>query len=1544
MADNKYKIIISAEIKDDSKKSIENQIKKFAEIKIEKISLASTIGKSLRDQIQDAINKDGAIEIKEIKVSGVTKPSKISSGSKPAPSIVSETSSKMGDSSNVESLKEKVLRAISDVGGNFSGKITVNTIFDEKNVEIVDTITALYKDQVGSLHEMVFGWKLVEEEEKKELVFAQKKAKYVDDENKQQEILRKTRESYISQIDKAIQKSDQLIEKTKNKSPYAQEVIDVKNATFALKEKAQTLLSLDYISPEQMEEFKLLENEVYKSGAALASAGKNIQSWGTEIGVAIKRTIEWATAMTLLYGTIRQVQAGLQYVAELNKQMVSIQAVTGQTNEEINKMAREYNNLAKQMGVTTLDVSKGSLEFIRQGKSASETQELLKGSLMMSKLAAIDAAQSTEYMTSIMNGFNFEAKDMINILDTLVSLDNNYATSVAEISSAMQKTSVSAQQAGITFEELASYITVISSVSRQSAESIGTSLKTIFARLTDVKLGKLLDQEGESISNVEEVLKKHQISIRDSNMEFRNMGDVIDEIGKKWKTFGEIEQSEILKAIAGTYQREKALILFENYNKVLEAQRVASSEAGIAQERYAVVLDSVESAQNRMTDSWQRFWQEGINAELIKNFYNISSAILDLINAFGGLSSVLPAISSLFILMNVKSIAPLLNSTRLFVTAILDLYNILPKVSAALGALELTEIAGLTAGFGLALIAVTALGAGLYYLSRQAERNAKAFEESSVALSKTTQDIRNIENETEKVKDLWKEYERLKSLQENTKGGLKGEDLQSFVDVQNQLHSILPEISGSYDSQLNFIIDQKTSLNDILEIERQILETKREQAKEDIKNTIKAGAETFEDKLNKLKTTKIEAERTVGSGVYGISMAEREKNRKNYEIALKDYNDFVMSFKTLYKSMGKDERETFLYELDPGKTRKDLRDLITQFEGEILESQDKIQFSSLIPKSTPKDIENVEKLKLQYGDLIDNLGKMNDAVKSIDFTATLKNSLEDGRKLFSDLTNEASTTFNQINSNFSKGNVDSEQFLQSISNIIDTYSQIGEYAVSNAEDLGIQTNQVNNLKTTLSNLTIAQSQLNATQSLSVEIANAQAQVQGGVLPQEVAQGLAKIILDSGITFQILAQNGANTSQQIIRYLTTVVGGFDALTLEASKSTNGYLNSVANNLGIIQKIFGLGNIGKMSTYFPVGSGGISPSVSGGGGGGKSAEQIRLEKETKALEDKKKALQDTLDVFNKYIESQKEALKLQKEEKEFTDELAAKNKSLAKLKSDIAILALDDSEEAKAQRIKLEEDASKAEEEINKLSEDRKYQVQIDTLDKQKKDFEDNINSQIKALDDKINKIKEEQSAIQQTGGSVGGLSDQFSNMAENANSQIDTIISKLRDLRFASIDNIGVLESMINRWLMMGKSVYDTTLLAQGYLDMMTGRADKPGYVTKMPAGMAQPHHDGVNSGFVGGLNSNEEFAKLLKGELVLNPRDMDRFTKTTLPSIVGNASSYGGASFSMPITVNGNLDSTVLPDIEKIAGKVINVINNSMKNRGYIRNSNLVSI
>jgi len=238
------------------------------------------------------------------------------------------------------------------------------------------------------------------------------------------------------------------------------------------------------------------------------------------------------------------------YVPKEMTKIQVLQAEGAQTPAEIRALAQSYNALAKEMGATTIEVASGSVEWLRQGKTIAETTELLKSSVMLSKLGALDAANATEYLTSTMNSYNMSTSQSVEVVNKLVAVDNKSATSTRELATALRYSAASAQEAGVSLEELISYIAVVSSTTRQNAESIGQGFKTLLTRMQDIKAGAI-DEDGLGINNVEIALDRVNIKLRDSDTSFRDMGVVLEEIAGKWNTLNEVEQANISKAIAG---------------------------------------------------------------------------------------------------------------------------------------------------------------------------------------------------------------------------------------------------------------------------------------------------------------------------------------------------------------------------------------------------------------------------------------------------------------------------------------------------------------------------------------------------------------------------------------------------------------------------------------------------------------------------------------------------------------------------------------------------------------------------------------------------------------------------------------------------------------------------------------------------------------------------------------------------------------------------------------------------------------------------------
>jgi TP901 family phage tail tape measure protein len=290
---------------------------------------------------------------------------------------------------------------------------------------------------------------------------------------------------------------------------------------------------------------RLLDDSYKSSGVSLANMANKLKE-------VAKNTLEYK----LLWGVWGllgdAIRSSVDKIKELDTAMVSIQLVTGQTNEQVRQLMLSYSDLAIELGVTTKQIADGSAEWFRQGKTIEEVNELLKASTILSVTGNMEASQSTELLTAALNGFRMEATEAMSLVDRFVEADLNFATSAEEIAVALQYVASSAQAAEINLDKIVGLITAVSSTTRMSAESIGNSLKTIISRMQNIKIGKFVDEEfGESLNDVEKTLGALGIAIRTSEQDWRSMEDVLDEVGSRWKEFTEIEQSAIATALGG---------------------------------------------------------------------------------------------------------------------------------------------------------------------------------------------------------------------------------------------------------------------------------------------------------------------------------------------------------------------------------------------------------------------------------------------------------------------------------------------------------------------------------------------------------------------------------------------------------------------------------------------------------------------------------------------------------------------------------------------------------------------------------------------------------------------------------------------------------------------------------------------------------------------------------------------------------------------------------------------------------------------------------
>jgi TP901 family phage tail tape measure protein len=277
-------------------------------------------------------------------------------------------------------------------------------------------------------------------------------------------------------------------------------------------------------------------------------AQRNHMTFNNEMAIAIRRIAEWAIATTVVYGSLRKFQEGIKFVYDLSNSLNQIRIVTGKTAEEVGRLGKEYNQLAKDMGVGTQSITDASVEFYRQGLKQEEVMNRTEVATKYAKITNEDFTQSAEILTAVVNSMGV---DIERASDVMTYLGDATATSGSEIGRAMQKVAGSAGALGIPFEKVTSYIAVISSKTRESAESIGTSMKALLARFQNLTETGWNEEDATKINDVAKALKAVNISLTDGEGQMRRFDIVVEELGTKWSGLDTNTKAYLATTLAG---------------------------------------------------------------------------------------------------------------------------------------------------------------------------------------------------------------------------------------------------------------------------------------------------------------------------------------------------------------------------------------------------------------------------------------------------------------------------------------------------------------------------------------------------------------------------------------------------------------------------------------------------------------------------------------------------------------------------------------------------------------------------------------------------------------------------------------------------------------------------------------------------------------------------------------------------------------------------------------------------------------------------------
>lgn len=386
----------------------------------------------------------------------------------------------------------------------------------------------------------------------------------------------------------------------------------------------------------------------------LNNAGVQGQSVFQSFGNTLKDAFSTFTAANLLTDAIYKVgdaaKEAVSTVKSLDDQIVSLQLATGKSYNVVSGMMKDYVSLGADLGAIGETVSEGATAWLRQGKSIQEVNDLVKSSVIFSKVGDMSAEDATKYLTASLNGYKLQTDAAQSVIDAISAIDLSAAVSSSDLAEGMSRVAVLADQSEVSMNKLLGYLATMSEVQQAGGAKTGSAMKSILSRMYNIKTGKLelVDEDGttEKLSDVETTLANVGINLRKTMTEYNSASDVLDALAAKWDTLNQAQQKAISVSLAGKNYNNFFNSLMENYDRVQKYTDVAANSEGNGEQKFDLYLQGLEAKTNSLKASLESLSSSVISRDLYAGFLDGSKAVVDFTEKTGLLKGALAGLGT----------------------------------------------------------------------------------------------------------------------------------------------------------------------------------------------------------------------------------------------------------------------------------------------------------------------------------------------------------------------------------------------------------------------------------------------------------------------------------------------------------------------------------------------------------------------------------------------------------------------------------------------------------------------------------------------------------------------------------------------------------------------------------------------------------------------------------------------------------------------------------------------------------------------------------
>lgn len=656
---------------------------------------------------------------------------------------------------------------------------------------------------------------------------------------------------------------------------------------------------------------------------------------------------------------------------DFNEKMVEMAMVTSKSMGSIREDFKEYNELAKELKVTTNDVADAMITFVRQGLDAETAMNRTAVATQFAKAAAIDFNLSAELLTASFNALGGGVEENFReISDVLLHLGRNAGTSAEEIAKAMQRSASLASQNGVQLNELAAMISTVSERTRRAAESIGTSFASMMSRFGNMTMSGF-DEEGNSINKVIEALETVNIKVKDGNG-WKSYSQILKEVGVVWKDLrkdvegggkaAEIAQDKmnlLATQLAGTRQKDAFVGLMDNFDRYIELLDVAGNATGSTLEQYEVYLDSTEASINSFKASWDAVKLSFSDSGFLDGVLGATSNLMDIFSKAPVAGTALIAVLA----MLTKSVFSLGGAWKKAVAEAI-IYNMqqsgMSAGNAILTALGI-KVSAVGTAYSSATVAATAFSAaatmGISLLITSLTYLAVKLLDTESGVRKLNDSFRELNTSKGNLNKIAELDEALKTYEGIT------EETEYKLKLEQDIASLKEQVAGLDEEYASIMENENLSLKTRLEIVKQIAREEAEADARKAKNEFLRQNTSYNNNATYDQMMGVDGASPVLSYMDTmISKAQEFSAKKAEVLELEKQIQSIENSQNVYTAEGKAERiKKLSEELRIAKERTDaLGTEILKTDSQIAAMNDNLPLADQLERLSEADLGDIE--------------------------------------------------------------------------------------------------------------------------------------------------------------------------------------------------------------------------------------------------------------------------------------------------------------------------------------------------------------------------------------------------------------------------------------------------------------------------------------------------------------------------------------------------------------------------------------------------------